>query len=255
MATSTVAGQAGAGMTLLVLMFHRAQAGRYGNSVQSLEAHFAHLARACNCVLPGDPLDRRRLNVCLSFDDAYYDFFAFVPPLLEKHDLRALLAVPPGMIQERTAASHGARLALSVGDTAAHPEGGGLCTWPELESLAATGRVAFAAHGRSHIRLDEDGVDLQREVVVPHLELEQRLHLPVESFVYPFGRFDRTVHALARQSYRYVFRIGAASNASWEAPLLYRVDGDRMASPTVLLSPLRRLRYRWNAGWNRLRGV
>lgn len=242
-------------MTLLVLMFHRAQEGPHGNAVPVLDAHFAHLARACRCVLPGDPLDARRLNVCVSFDDAYYDFFAFVPALLEKHGLRALLAVSPGLIVERTAVPHEARLAVSVGDAAANPERGGLCTWPELESLAATGRVAFAAHGTSHVRLDAAGVELQGEIVTPRRELERRLGVAVESFVYPFGSFDRAVHALARETYRYVFRIGGASNTCWEAPLLYRVDADRMSSPRALVSPPRRLRYRWNAYWNRLRGV
>ena len=241
-------------MSLLVLMLHRAQADRRGDRGEALEALVAHVAGSCNCVLPGGPLDPRRPNVCLSFDDAYYDFFAFVPPLLERYDLRALLAVPAGLIQERTGAPTDVRLAVSSADAFAYPERGGLCTWPELESLAATGRVAFAAHGHTHVRLDRRGADLQREVVAPRGLLERRLGQPVDSFVYPFGGFDRTAHALAAQHYRYVFRIGQASNADWDAPLLYRIDAERMAPPATFFSRSSRLRYRCNAAWNRWRG-
>jgi peptidoglycan/xylan/chitin deacetylase (PgdA/CDA1 family) len=241
-------------MTLLVLMYHRALVDRHGNAAAMLDAHFAHIARTSACILPGEPLQRERLNICLSFDDAYYDFRALVYPLLEKHGLRALLAVPTGLVPERVNAMPAARLALSSYDAYAYPEKGGLCTWDELRQLAASGRVAFAAHGRTHVRLDNGHADLAREIVEPRDMLQQRLGVPVDSFVYPFGRFHRAAQALTRQHYRHVFRIGQADNTSWQAPILYRIDADRMPAPDALFSRRCRLRYRANALWNRLRG-
>ncbi|MGC4072685.1 MAG: hypothetical protein QM760_09230 [Nibricoccus sp.] len=39
-------------MNLLVLMYHRASAGKHGNSPEKIDAHFAHIARNFNCVVP-----------------------------------------------------------------------------------------------------------------------------------------------------------------------------------------------------------
>ena len=81
-------------MTLIVPMHHKASAGRHGNSADMLDAHFAFVARNCRCVLHGEPLDPAGPNVCLAFDDGYFDFYAVVFPLLVKHRLRAVLAAP-----------------------------------------------------------------------------------------------------------------------------------------------------------------
>lgn len=242
-------------MSLLVLMYHRAQVGRHGNPAEMLDAHFAHIARHCSCVLPGEPLDEDQLNVCLSFDDAYYDFHAIVHPLLEKHKLKALLAVAPGVIPVEVRAPAGERLALSAHEAFADSQRRGFCTWMELRALVRSGRVAIAAHGRTHVRLDGTRVDLTREIVEPRAWLEEQLNTPVNSFVYPFGRFSAEAHALTRRHYDFAFRIGQASNAGWSAPMLYRVDADEMRSPTALLSGGARFGYRTKAAWNRLRRV
>ena len=54
-----------------------------------LDAHFAHISRQYRNVLPGEKLSVGALDVCLSFDDAYFDFYAIVFPLLKKHGLSA----------------------------------------------------------------------------------------------------------------------------------------------------------------------
>ncbi len=236
-------------------MYHRAQAGRHGNPAEMLDAHFAHIARHYACVLPGEALDDSRLNVCLSFDDAYFDFHAIVHPLLEKHGLKALLAVAPAVIPDEMKAPESERLALSAHDAFSDPLRRGFCTWSELHALARSGRVAIAAHGRTHVRLDSERVDLSREIVEPRAWLEERLDIPVESFVYPFGRFSEQAHALAQRHYEFSFRIGQASNENWDGPMLYRVDADEMHGATALFSRRARLSYGAKAAWNRLRRV
>ena len=160
-------------MSLLVFMYHRASAGRHGNDAAILDRHFALLARDHPCVLPGEALPARRLSVCLTFDDAYVDFYATVHPLLQKHGLRALLAVPVAAIRDRHDAPLKARLALCAsrrpdGASAAH------CTWQELADMAATGVVAMAAHGYSHTALDRADADLDAEIVRPKAILAAR---------------------------------------------------------------------------------
>jgi peptidoglycan/xylan/chitin deacetylase (PgdA/CDA1 family) len=240
--------------TLLVLMYHRAQAEQHGNAPEMLDAHFAHIAESYRQVLPGEPLADGALNVCLSFDDAYFDFYAVVFPLLRKHKLRALLAVPTGRILEQTTKSPDVRLKITSTEAFAAPASAGFCTWPELEELAHSGHVAIAAHGDTHCRLDvNDPTTHADEVERPQMRLSTRLQTSVESFVFPYGRYSQASLGYARRRYRHVFRIGGATNRGWSSRLLYRVDADAMSSPDALFSPEALTLYRRRSLWNRLR--
>ncbi len=218
-------------MSLLVLAYHRASAGPHGNDPALLDAHFGLIARRFPCVLPGETLRRGRLNVCLTFDDGYYDFHAVVFPLLEKHGLRAVLAVSPGFLRERVLVPAAERISQS----------------------AEVGRVEVAAHGYSHCRLDRPEADLGAEVLVPHSLLAARLGRPVTSFVFPYGRFSAGALAAVSQSYRYVFRLGGGDNRHWNQRLLYRVGADKLASPGAPFETHRLAAYRARRWWNRLR--
>jgi peptidoglycan/xylan/chitin deacetylase (PgdA/CDA1 family) len=241
-------------MRLLALMYHRARAGRLGNSPRMLDAHFAHIAAQHACILPGEVLDSRRLNVCLTFDDGYFDFYAVVFPLLKKHGLRAVLAVPPVVLQEQAEASVEVRLQAEPDVNFTHPNYVGFCTWTELREMARSGHVTIAAHGFTHCRLDGESVDLHTEIVVPQTVLASRLGQSVDSFVFPYGRFSPPARQRAQECYRHVFRIGGADNPGWDSPLLYRVNADEMEAPDALFTSARRTRYRARHLWNRLRG-
>ncbi len=216
-------------MSLLILTFHRACAGPNGNSPALLDALFDYVGQACHCVLPGEELDDRKMNVCLSFDGGYFDFHHVVMPLLERHELRALLAISPDLCPEACRLDAVTRMGL-----------GGLCTWKELAAIAASKRVAFAAHGLTHVALDNADVDLESEIVRPRQILEDQLQVSVDSFVFPFGRYTLRSLAMVHGHYRHALRGGHVSNASWSAPILYRVDADGLDSPDEIFSPARR---------------
>jgi peptidoglycan/xylan/chitin deacetylase (PgdA/CDA1 family) len=240
-------------MSLLVLMYHRARAGPDGNSPEILDAHFGHIARHCHNVLPGDPLVGDRLNVCLSFDDGYFDFYAVAFPLLRKHGLKALLAIPPGFICEFVQANDMARREVSTRAAMLRPASGGFCTWPELEKIAGSGHVQIAAHGYTHQPLDDPDYQWPLEVEAPQTVLASRLGQTVDSFVFPYGRFTFKYLRRARRHYRHVFRIGGALNRNWSGHLLYRIPADNMAGPQALFSPGRLVQYRVRNLWNRFR--
>src|SRR2546430_12913269 len=128
-------------MSLLVLMYHRACAGRFGNSAEMLEAHFSHIARTYRNVLPGDALEQGALNVCLSFDDGYFDFYGTVFPLLKAFGLRALLAIPPLVLRENCTLQSNDRLRVDSEESFSNPDFGGFCPWPRLKKIAAGGNV------------------------------------------------------------------------------------------------------------------
>jgi peptidoglycan/xylan/chitin deacetylase (PgdA/CDA1 family) len=240
-------------MKLLVLMYHRAHAERHGNAPELLDVHFAHIAASYRNVLPGEPLDDSALNVCLTFDDGYFDFYRIVLPLLRRHGLRALLAIPTQHVAERVDVAPATRLGMTSAEAFADPQHTGFCTWDEIGDMTQTGQVEIGAHGHSHVRLDSPGADLAREIGLPQSTLAARTGRAVESFVFPFGRFSPDALCVARRHYRHVFRIGGAMNRSWDATVLYRVNADGMQDAAELFSPPRLLRYRARALWNRIR--
>ncbi|MEO6569636.1 MAG: polysaccharide deacetylase family protein [Opitutaceae bacterium] len=240
-------------MSLLVLMYHRARAGRHGNAPEMLDAQFAHIAHRYPNVLPGDKLKAGALNVCLTFDDGYFDFYGVVFPLLVKHKLRALLAIPPGFVGETTAAKKNDRLNMESEAAFADPSRSGFCTWSELKEMAGSGHVVIAAHGFTHRRLDSPDMDLATEIDFAQTVLSARVAQTVDSFVFPYGRFSSRALQCAKHRYRYTFRIGGAINHSWDERLLYRVDADAMESQRSLFLPTRMASYRARYWWNRLR--
>lgn len=241
-------------MSLLTLMYHRAREGPFGNSPEMLDRHFAYLATHTRCVCPGDMLKPGALNVCLTFDDAYFDFYAVVFPLLKKHQLRALLAVPAAVVRDQCELSTAARLLAPADVNDPQPNDGGFCTWPELREMAESKFVTIAGHGFTHVRLDRTDVDLHTEITVSQTLLSSRLGRAVDSFVFPFGRFSNDAVRKVRQSYRYLFRIGGADNDGWSGRMIYRVDADQMTNPKELFRRHRRVLYRSRFYWNRLRG-
>ena len=84
---------------LIAPLYHKIGRGKYANSLETLEQHFAYIAAHFPSVLPGEDLPKGT-TVCLTFDDAFFDFYHLIFPLLQKYSLKALLAVPTAYIPE-----------------------------------------------------------------------------------------------------------------------------------------------------------
>jgi peptidoglycan/xylan/chitin deacetylase (PgdA/CDA1 family) len=97
-----------------------------------------------------------------------------------------------------------------------HGEGEGeraILSWAGLAEIASCG-IEIGAHSHTHPQLDLLAApELARQAVQPKTELEDRLGLPVTTFAYPYGRYDRRVRdAVAAAGYR-----GACTMNSWAA--------------------------------------
>lgn len=240
-------------MTLLVLSYQRAYAGTDGNSPEMLDAHFEYLAANFANVLPGDPMPSDRLACCLGFDGAFRDFYDRVYPLLLKHNLRAVLAVSPAMI--RSDSNGGEERRRVQGSTQPQSKNGPrqFCTWGELQKMVSSGLVTIAAHGYTHRPLDDASNDVATEVHVPRTLLSSRLHVPVETFVFPFGRYCRTALREACDGYRHVFVDATATNQDWSRSIVFRISGNNLKTPTEPFEGGRFLKYRVRALWYRMR--
>ncbi|MCH9626281.1 MAG: hypothetical protein S4CHLAM123_14770 [Chlamydiales bacterium] len=221
---------------LLTMMYHRIGVGKYSNSLEMLRAHLLYLKERYPIVLPGDPLAKFKLSICLTFDDATFDFYHYIFPLLQEFNIRALLGVPVHYIlddttldpEERLSVPHSLMMQNDFFDKKAP-----FCTWKELEEMVHSGLVEVASHSYLHSNLTFDFVDRELEIVQSKRVLEKNLSQPISSFIYPFGRTTVALHEYVAQHYPYAFRIGSAFNWNWgkgNKPL-NRVSGDNLTSP------------------------
>lgn len=231
-----------------VVMYHHINSDDLplSNSDTMMEEHLRLISERYATLFPGEKLTPS--SICLTFDDAYFDFYYYVFPLLKKFNLKALLAVPTSFILERTDLEASVRLSLThhqIYEGENYKTFAPFCTYAELREMIQSGHVAIASHSVHHRNLAEAGVDLKEEIFGSKIVLEEKLGYRIESFVLPYGKYNDAVVALAREHYPYVFRIGNAINPSWEGigGLIYRIKGDGLKTPGALFSPTKRLGF------------
>jgi peptidoglycan/xylan/chitin deacetylase (PgdA/CDA1 family) len=110
-----------------------------------------------------------------------------------------------------------------------------LLAWSDLEALAAAG-FTFAAHGRTHRRLDRcDDAALESELRGARDAIEQRLGRPCRLLAYPYGHAPRRVRRAASRHFDAAFgtRLDVAT-AGQDLFHLSRIEVDYLRAPQVL---------------------
>ena len=231
---------------LIAPLYHKIGSGKYCNSLETIEKHFAYIAKRFPTVHPGDMLPKKA-SVCLTFDDAFFDFYHLLFPLLEKYQLKALLAVPTAYIPDTSTLSPEERLkkVLELPVKAPPLPSQAFCSWEELLTLSKSPLIKIASHSVHHRPLTSKHIDVQDDLALSKKVLEEKLGVQIDSFVYPFGNFDEKAHKAARKYYEYIFRIGNAHNISWKntRSLLYRINADELDSPSYPFSMISRCKH------------
>jgi peptidoglycan/xylan/chitin deacetylase (PgdA/CDA1 family) len=213
---------------LIILLYHRAFVSRYGNSPEVLRKHFHYLSNNYPITLPLEPLIPNKINICISFDDATFDFYHVVYPLLKEFNLRALLAVPAAYIAEDNLHPPEERLSSIVEfSSTAQPAPLSFCSFKELKEMVDSSHVQIASHGMTHVDLSRQDVDLKFELESSKKLLETALQISIDTFVFPYGKYNKQILIDARKIYKAVLRIGSGLNFSWKDPLLLRVNADQ----------------------------
>lgn len=226
---------------LAILMYHRAGTGKHSNSPKVLRRHFSFLAQNYPIILPGDPLEQGRLNICLTFDDATFDFYHFVFPILREMKLRALLGIPVKFILSKTSLNTHARLSIPYYEAMKEntfQKYAPFCTWEELREMVSSGYVQAASHSYTHQNLTFPTVDLSLEISKSKKILQNNLQQAISSFIYPFGQANQNVHQLVKKHYLYSMRIGEGLNWNWRpsSQMLYRINADNIDNVKQRLS-------------------
>lgn len=212
---------------LLVLMYHRI------NKPELFSSFIENISQNHPIVVPGDTLQRGKLSICLTFDDAYFDFYHFAYPLLKEKSIRAVLGVPVKFILERTTETPNVRINVpydNAMEEEVYKEKAPFCTWQEITEMADSGLVKIASHSKTHVNLTEDIHDLNNEIVESKNIIEKIISQKVDTFIYPYGKVNKKVHSLASKHYKYLMRIGSALNRDWHNSnnMLYRINGEEL---------------------------
>ncbi|MBN1914563.1 MAG: polysaccharide deacetylase family protein [Parachlamydiales bacterium] len=234
---------------LLTFLYHRVCGEKYSNSLEMIEKQFRYFSQKYRILVPGEKISLLKTDICLTFDDAYFDFYHYVFPLLKKLQIRAVLGVPVGKILPSTTSSEQERLSISS-SLAMNDENykkAPFCTWEEIIEMDRSGYVYIASHGFTHANLLDSSQDLDLEIRKSKLILEEKLQKPIMTFIYPYGAFDKKIHAYVRKYYRYAMRIGSTFNLSWQncSEISYRIISDHLQSIEDPLHWYRYVSYLW----------
>lgn len=230
-------------------MYHHINGVKYSNDLQIFEKHLEYLLSRYTFVIPNDVLNKKNNNLCLTFDDAYYDFYYYVFPLLKKYNIKAILAVPTGLIMESTKASIEERLSLDHDDIYIdknYQKFGTFCTWYELKEMHESGLVIMASHSHKHKDLAASDINLEEEIVYSKELLEDKLSTTIESFILPFGRYNYNSMELLKKHYNYIFKVGQGINKDFKGVngLIYRIDADNLLEIETLFTTKNMIKYR-----------
>lgn len=233
---------------ILCLLYHRTLGiARSVTSITLLEAQFSYISSRYETVFPGDPTSSR-LQVCLTFDDGYLDFYTHIFPLLKKYKVKAVLAPITSYIPDNPSLSLKERLNLLSHFES--PQKGGFskelyCSWDELKEMEQSSLVQIACHSHTHPpRISSNS--FEAEVVYSKKVLEENLGVGISSFIFPFGSVDKTLFPLFQKHFSYLFRIGGATNTNWsdKSKLYYRVSCDQIKHHLDPFSRYALLRFR-----------
>lgn len=218
------------------MMYHHVESDRCSNDYKIFEQHLKYISENFTTTFPTQELLPK--SICLVFDDGYYDFYTFIFPLLKKYNLKALLAVVPKYILDDTNKSDDERLKYEHNDLFNYYESGTFCTYLELKEMIDSNLIQVVSHSYSHQNLLEESVNLKEELLKSKEILEEKLNIKVESFVFPFGKYNQDILNETMKYYQYSFRIGNGINRDFSGihNVIYRIDGDNLINASDIFS-------------------
>lgn len=229
-------------------MYHHAESDQYSNRIELLNTHFEFISNKYKTIFPNEyKKSFTRIELCLVFDDAYFDFYFYVFPILKKYNIKAVLAVPTKFILDHSTLPDGARLQqkhndLMIGTNYKKFES--FCTWTEIKEMVDSGHVIVASHGDNHqnfLAVDKDSCI--KELFNSKEKIKEKIGIDTDIFVYPFGKYNNDIYNLTKEYYKYQFSIGSLINLDVKKSIIYRVYADDMTDAKKILSLKKILEY------------
>ena len=184
--------------------------------------HSVGLLEAAACLRNGDPLPERACVV--TFDDGYRSVYEEAFPVLQRYGIAATVFLTVGGQRD---GHPGQRLPAL--------EQRSMLAWNEIREMQRAG-IHFGAHTLTHPDLTRLAPEaLEREVVDSKNAIEDALGSSVDSFAYPYGRYDARSRKLVRRHFLCACsdRLGFAGPRS-DVYALERIDAYYLRSTAGL---------------------
>lgn len=232
---------------MINLMYHHVNSDRCSNNLDIFEKHIEYISQNFKTTFPTNEKLKGN-NACLVFDDAYVDFYYLIFPILKKYNVKALLAVPTKYILDTCEKDKNIRMNFEHNDEFKNYKNGTFCTFEEMKEMIDSKLVQVVSHSHTHTNLLEE-VDLEEELFLSKNILEEKLNIKVETFVYPFGKYNEEIAKKTHEIYKYSFRIGNAIHKDFSGikGINYRVDADGLKTPDEIFKFSKILKYRFKA--------
>jgi peptidoglycan/xylan/chitin deacetylase (PgdA/CDA1 family) len=221
---------------------------QFSNKLEVIEKHFKYISTRYKTIFPAEyQASIFNLQLCLVFDDAYYDFYHYVYKLLIKYKIKAVLAVPTNYILNDTQIDSETRLNLKHSDMMESDNFKRIvpfCTWSEIKEMSESNLVKIASHGHNHLSLQATSDDeIDKELNLSKKIIESKISDTCDIFVYPYYSFNDKILNKTLKLYKYCFASGGIMNYKIESGLIYRVSADGMLKGDDLFSNRRLLGY------------
>ena len=194
---------------LIVLAWHQILDKPHATNIDLFTKQIRFLKKEFK-ILSEPVLKKGGIQILLTFDDATVDFFLNVYPILKEESIYATLGVPTFWIQDDSNLNSSYRLNLLNSKNPFHSKDC-FCTWEELKILQSSNLIRFAAHGHNHFNLKDN--HKPKEIIYPLEKIRIKLGLAPESFIFPYGAYNKSLLPILKANYKYLFRIGSASNS------------------------------------------
>jgi peptidoglycan/xylan/chitin deacetylase (PgdA/CDA1 family) len=219
---------------LLSLMYHHINSDKFSNRLEVAEAHLKFISEHYRTIFPEEYSPSFfKLRLCLVFDDAYYDFYHYVFPLLKKYSLKAVLAVPSKFILNTTDLSASKRLGLPHSEMMKddnYVKHAPFCTWKELNKMFESNHVKIASHGHNHIRLaDISDREVEDELVQSKMIIEEKRSKKCDTFVFPYSSYNRDLIKKVSNHYEFSFGSGSIMNYKLRYGFSNRTSADELS--------------------------
>ena len=177
----------------------------------------------------------------ITFDDGYETVYKEAFPVLQRYGMSATVFLTVG--DQKT--GNGRLPSL---------EGRSMLSWSEIREMQR-GRIDFGAHTLTHPDLTRLSTQLAKsEICDSKMIIEDMLSAQVDTFAYPFGRYDERCREIVRQN----FIVGCSDElglvrASSDPYALERVDASYLRKDRLFNIMLTRLFpwYIWARGFPR----
>lgn len=213
-----------------------------------IEAHFKYISEHYKTVFPSEYKPSFfNIQLCLIFDDGYFDFYHYAFRLLKKYNVKAILAVPTDFILDNSELDSSTRLSLKHSEIMKDDnfkKFAPFCTWKELKEMSDSDLVKIASHGLKHVRLTElNESEVEKELSLSKKIIETKLNNNCDCFVYPYCAFTDDIINKTGRYYSFSFGYGGIMNYKIRNGFLNRVLGDEMEKPDSLFTTRKFLGY------------